>query len=260
MRSARLRAQLETALGERVSSPFTDIEKRVLECIPSGIASLDEAAGGVPRGAITEICGPPSSGKTSIALSILAMLSAQQEVCALVDGADSFDPESGAAAGIDLGRLLWVRCQDLDQVLRSADLLLQGGGFGIVAMDLSDLPQEAVRRIPLASWFRFQRTIENTPSILLVLGRESAARSAASLVLRTHSKRIAWSGKLFSANDLQVQIVRSRQTTFQNANCGIRISNRQTFQSEPGRPISKSGIRIPNSSPYAPYVPLDSCS
>ena len=116
----------------------------------------------------------------------------QDEVCALVDGTDAFDPESGEAAGIDLRRLLWVRCRNIDQVLRSTDLLLQGGGFGIVALDLSDLPQKALHGVPLATWFRLQRAIENTPTLLLLIGRESSAKSAAALVLRTHLEQAAW--------------------------------------------------------------------
>jgi recombination protein RecA len=194
MRSVLLRAQLESALGERASSPFADIERRVWECSASGIPALDAAIGGLPRGAITEICGSPSSGRTTLALSILSAMSQRGEVCALVDGTDAFDPESGAAAGIDLQRLLWVRCRNVDQVLRSADLLLQGGGFGVVALDLSDLPQKALHGVPLATWFRFQRSIENTPTLLLLIGRESAAKSAAALVLRTHLKKAAWQG------------------------------------------------------------------
>src|SRR5262245_29557939 len=126
MQSALLRAKLETALGERASSPFTDVDRRVWECTSSGIPALDTAIGGVPRGAILEICGAPSSGRTTLALSVLSSLCAQGEVCALVDGMDTFDPESGAAAGIDMRRLLWVRCGNLDRVLRSTDLLLQG--------------------------------------------------------------------------------------------------------------------------------------
>jgi hypothetical protein len=193
MRAVLLRAQLETALGERVSSPFTDVEKRVWECVPSGIPTLDAAIGGLPRGAIVEILGAPSSGRTSLMLSILSTAIQHGEVCALLDGTDAFDPESGAAAGIDMQRLLWVRCHSLDQVLRSADLLLQGGGFGAVALDLSDLPPQAVRGVPLAAWFRFQRVLEHTPTILLVMGRESAVKSAAAVVLRANLRKAGWS-------------------------------------------------------------------
>jgi recombination protein RecA len=220
MQSALLRAQLETTLGERVSSPFTDIERRVWECVSSGIPALDAATGGLPRGAIVEICGGPSSGRTSVALSVLSAMCGAEEVCALVDGTDAFDPESGAAAGIDLERLLWVRCRNVDQVLRSTDLLLQGGGFGVVALDLSDLPQKTLQGVPLATWFRFQRVIENTPTVLLLIGRESAAKSAAALVLRTKLKKAEWSsvacapphGLLLSETQLDIEVLRIRHS------------------------------------------------
>jgi hypothetical protein len=219
-----LRAQLEAAFGERIRSPFTDINKRACERVPTGIASLDEAIGGIPRGAITEIVGGLSSGKTGIALSILAAATSRGETCALVDGADAFDPASGAACGIDLNRLLWVRCPKtaarLDQTLLSADLLLQAGGFGVVAVDLSDLPQQA-SATTLARWFRFQRAIENTPTILLLIGRNSVAKSAAVLVLRTRVKREDWAGAergpshgiLFSGRHLEMDVARARNLT-----------------------------------------------
>ena len=188
MQSAILRARLESALGERISSPFTDVERRVLENVPTGIASLDALTGGLTRGAITEIFGPPSSGRTSAMISILAEATASDEVCALVDGNDAFDPKSAAEAGVELNRLLWIRCHKLEQVLKTTDLLLQGGGFGRVVMDLTDLPLSHVRSIPLASWFRFQRTIERTPTVLLVMSSQSTVGSAAALVLKMKTR------------------------------------------------------------------------
>src|SRR4051812_41685050 len=153
-----------------------DLERRVFESVPTGIAPLDALTGGLPRGAITEIFGPASSGRTSAMVSILAEATRQDEVCSLVDGNDVFDPKSAAAAGLQLDRLLWVRCHKLDQVLKSTDLLLQGGGFGRVVMDLADLPMSHARSIPLASWFRFQRTIEKTPTALVVMSSESIVK------------------------------------------------------------------------------------
>jgi recombination protein RecA len=204
------RARLESALGERISSPFTDLDQRVFESVPTGIASLDALTGGLPRGAITEIFGPPSSGRTSTMVSILAEAIAGDEVCALVDGNDAFDPKSAASAGVELNRLLWVRCHKLDQVLKSTDLLLQGGGFGRVIMDLTDLPLSHTRSIPLASWFRFQRTIEKTPTVLLVMSPESVVQSAAALVLRMEMRTAEWSTVLNGLN-LNVEVIRSRR-------------------------------------------------
>jgi len=213
-----LRAQLEAAFGERIHSPFTDLEKRADERVPSGIAALDAVTGGLPRGAITEFIGSPSSGKTTIALSALAAATCRDEVCALVDGGDAFDPQSAAAAGINLRRLLWIRCRTLDHTLRTADMLVQAGGFGMVAIDLCGLPQNAVRNTQLAVWFRLQRTIENTPAILLLIGSESVAKSAAALVIHASVQQTDWTGasagpshaKFFSGQRLQVDIARAR--------------------------------------------------
>jgi hypothetical protein len=208
LRSAR--ARLESALGERISSAFTDLDRRVFESVPTGITSLDALTGGLPRGAISEIFGPPSSGRTSTMVSIFAEAIARDEVCALVDGNDAFDPKSAASAGVELNRLLWVRCHKLDQVLKSTDLLLQGGGFGRVVMDLTDLPLSHTRSIPLASWFRFQRTIEKTPTVLLVMSPESVVQSAAALVLRMEMRTAEWSTVLNGLN-LNVEVIRSRR-------------------------------------------------
>jgi hypothetical protein len=72
----------------------------------------------------------------------------------------------------------------LEQVLKVTDLLLQGGGFGMVALDLGNIPTESVRRIPLTSWFRFRRAVEPTVTVLLVVEREACAKTCASLVVR----------------------------------------------------------------------------
>ena len=135
-------------------------------------------------------------------LAALAAATRRQEVCALVDTTNAFDPAS--AAGMELARLLWVRCNTnspprhpstllragsgtnkkrqsnfieqgssayrehenrVEQALRALDLLLQSGGFGMIAVDFTDVPFPLVRRIPLASWFRFQRVVENTPTL-----------------------------------------------------------------------------------------------
>lgn len=210
MQSVILRAKLESALGERIPSPFTDLDRRVFESVPTGIAPIDALTGGLPRGAITEIFGSPSSGRTSVMVSILAEATACGEVCALVDGNDAFDPKTAGAAGLELGRLLWVRCHTLDHVLKSTDLLLQGGGFGRVVMDLTDLSRSLVQSIPLASWFRFQRTIEKSPTVLVVMSSESVVKSAASLVLKTETRNAEWSTFLTGLHS-NIEILRSRR-------------------------------------------------
>ena len=108
--SAGIRAQLESSLGEQLASTLLLRERVAPLTVPFGIAALDELTGGLPRGALTEIVGLASSGRTGTMLSALAGATRRHEVCALVDASDSFDPASAAAAGVDLERLLWVRC------------------------------------------------------------------------------------------------------------------------------------------------------
>jgi hypothetical protein len=126
-------------------------------------------------------------------ISALASRTAASEVCALVDARDTFDPHSAEAAGVSLKQLLWVRCQNVDQALRATDLLIQGGGFSLIALDLSDTPPKVVRYVPLQVWFRFRRAVEHTPTILVVLEQESNAKTCASLVLRLRTEETHWS-------------------------------------------------------------------
>jgi recombination protein RecA len=189
---AALRSRVELALAGRVTAPFTYRDRKIIETVPAGIPEIDSLAGGLPRGSLTEICGPSCSGRTSLLLSALAERTAHAEVCALVDGRDAFDPESAEAAGVELKQLLWVRCRNIDQALRATDLLLQGGGFGLVAVDLSDIPPETVRYVPLNAWFRFRRAVEDTPTILILIEQEANAKTCASLVLRLGAEPARW--------------------------------------------------------------------
>jgi recombination protein RecA len=284
------------------------------ELQPSGVSELDSLlGGGFPRGSLVELCGDASSGRTSLAFSLLAQATERQEACAFVDVSDSLDPMSLAAAGVELSRLLWIRCGEsgsqepdlatssyfgpagkeqenirrpdsegkrpvhgsgwrhprelmrgvdqaiplvmgnraaassqkpiqvvarcageqierdrepprrgirsprplpkvesaplrevrlpaknlkpwkrLEQALKTTDLLLHGGGWGVVVVDLGGISWVDARRINLSMWFRFRRAIENTSTTLLLLGEESCAKSCASLVLRCQRKTDNW--------------------------------------------------------------------
>ena len=190
---ATLRSKIELDLRGRVAAPFNYRDRNVFEVVSTGIPEIDAAVGGLPRGAMTEICGPPCSGRTSLLISALASRTAEGEVCALVDARDSFDPYMASAAGVALKQLLWVRCQNADQALRATDLLIQAGGFGLVAVDLSDVSPKIVRYVPLNAWFRFRRAVEDTPTILVVLEQEANAKTCASLVLRLDAEPAHWS-------------------------------------------------------------------
>lgn len=191
-----------------VVTPASRLEIRPApEMVSSGIAALDRLTGGLPRGCLTEICGPASSGRTSMMLAALAAATRRGEVCALLDASDTLDPKSAAATGIDLDRFLWVRCgedsprrqrgrektnsknkstelnardaseQRLEQLLRATDLLLESGGFGLIVLDLADLPPQSARRIPLTTWFRFRRAVEHKPTMLLAIEQQPIAGS-----------------------------------------------------------------------------------
>src|ERR1700740_2385583 len=109
--SSLLRAQIEAALADRIPSALTPAPRTTWSVLATGITGVDALLqGGLPVGAITEMSGPECSGRTSIALSFIVGVTRTAKVCAWVDVADTLHPESAAAAGVDLSRLLWVRC------------------------------------------------------------------------------------------------------------------------------------------------------
>ena len=315
--------------------------RSAVEVQPSGVSELDTLlSGGFPRGSLVELCGEGSSGRTSLAFSLLAQATERQEACAFVDVSDSLDPLSLAAAGVELSRLLWIRCGEsngqepdlttspyfaaagkgmeksfgfeperkkpinangwkhprelmrgveqaipmvmgsrapvpapkvssvlgrcageqverdrepprrgirpprplpklesapiraeryqakstkpwkrLEQALKTTDLLLHGGGWGVVVVDLGGISWVDARRINLNMWFRFRRAVENTSTTLLLLGEESCAKSCASLVLRCHRKIDTWNraaakvptgAATFEGFEVQGEVTRSR--------------------------------------------------
>ncbi len=136
----------------------------------------------------------------------MAQATAREEVCALVDASGAFDPHSAAAAGVELARVLWVRCGgDAEKALKATDLLVQGGGFGLVAMDLGDIPPRTAGRISLTSWFRLRRAVEDTPTVLLAVEREPHAKTCASVVLALRRKRVEWRGRLLRGWEIAVE-------------------------------------------------------
>jgi recombination protein RecA len=319
---------LQSIVAAKIPDAFVTKTSEITEVTATGIPQVDALIQGLPHGALTEIYGPASSGRTTLALSFLAEMTRQQQVCTIVDASDSFDPESLAAAGAHLNRVLWIRCSNnadtsedptsactsvslpdfrqdalhrpqiltsgrhprdevrgmsqaisglmknnfnnppaasrdeaaantfrkiirpiagarlreehvaidrlpprrggdvlarrqsrgktitsrihtplprhplnkrenpwsrLEQALKVTDLILHNGGFGAVLMDLGDVPPFNARRIPLATWFRFRRAVDNTPTVFLLLTREPCAQTCASLVLRCQRCRERWS-------------------------------------------------------------------
>ena len=175
-------------LGWRIAPPA--------ELLSTGIPDVDAALGGCPRGRITEIVGPPSSGRTSLLHSILAASTGRQEFAVLVDTSDAFDPCSASAAGVDLAKIIWIRCSgNAEHALRAADLVVQSGGFGVVAIDLADAKPASLNRIPPTAWFRFRRSLESTPTVLVVLSAQPVTKSCSALLVEMKRRRAVFSGK-----------------------------------------------------------------
>ena len=146
-----------------------------------------------PRGAITEISGPVSSGRTSLIHSILARATEAGECCAMVDGAGAFDPFSAAQAGVDLQKLLWVRANGrFEAALKAADLIVHSGGFGVIVLDLCDASAADLNRIPLSYWYRFRGAVENTPGRFIVASHVPLAKSCARLPLLMRREGARW--------------------------------------------------------------------
>lgn len=172
------------------------VPERQMDVCPSGVSPIDLSIGGVPRGAITELTGGRSSGRTSSALAVLAEATQRQECCAYVDAAGCLDPASASRSGVNLSLFLWIGCnRKIDVALKSADLLLHAGGFGVICLDLGGLSPRHLNQIPISYWFRFRRAVEHTPTILLVLGDVPLARSCAPVWLCFDKPAPRWSGR-----------------------------------------------------------------
>jgi hypothetical protein len=202
--ASALRLKIENSLERRFPAALSPAPRTIRDVASTGIPEADQLLeGGFPLGAISEITGPLSSGRTSLVLAFLAQRTAEERVSAWVDATDAFDPESAAAHGVNLRQLLWVRCQDrplvnprafqspqkskpwtrLDQALRATDLLLQTAGFAAIVLDLGDTSPEHGSRIPLATWFRFRQAADRTRCSLIVLGQAAYAQSSAAVTL-----------------------------------------------------------------------------
>ncbi len=182
---------------------------------PFGLAALDaRLLGGLPRGHVSELIGPVSSGRTSLSWTWLGAATARGESVALVDTFDRLDPATAAACGIDLSRLLWVRGQaitktagaidpawlpgartvdgpgtllerTIDRALKALNLVLQSGVCTAVVLDMADVPLAGLRRIPHTTWLRLQRIVEGTDTACLLMGPVPLGHSAGGISITT---------------------------------------------------------------------------
>jgi hypothetical protein len=195
------RADLESLLRDRKLVPPVALGGNTDEyaTAPTGVTALDAVlAGGFPRGQLSEMVGARSSGRASVLLQMLAAATTRREIVALVDVLDMLDVSSAAAAGVDLGRLLWIRgqvlmhpgqCRDmnqraLDRAIKALTLVLQAGNFGLVAFDATEAPPHALERLPFTTWRRLQRIIEGSQTACVLVGDTPIARSSGGVTVR----------------------------------------------------------------------------
>lgn len=221
LRARKLDATLDAASPLGAAGP---------ERLPSGVAWLDaRLGGGWPRGEVSEVVGPRSSGRSWLAAQALAQATHLGELAALLDATDSLDPASLSGLPMHWPHLLWVRGrvpvggaptratqtlqeQELDRVLKAMALVLQAGGFGVVVLDVGDVPAPLLRRLPFTTWLRLARLVEGRDSACLVLAPEPLTRSArgASVRLATGAPAGEWAGTHPCSKRLAGLVTRAR--------------------------------------------------
>jgi hypothetical protein len=275
---------------------------------PTGIEVLDaRLRGGLPRGELSELAGPRSSGRTSLLCTMLAAATRRGELAALVDAFDMFDPGSAAASGVELSRLLWIRGQSvsagpsfaspgpgptlhpvgpardyafrldrgaagptrnpadtpgrglagrydaaIDKALKALNILLQGGGFGFVALDWAEAPAASIRRLPFTTWLRLQRVIEAGSTVCVLVGPEPVARSAGGVTIALKAIQTPISS-VKAATPARPNAPVSTDRT-QRLLAGLDVEAR-LIQARPGpdKPVHLS-LGAPDLSPGAPHV------
>jgi hypothetical protein len=218
--AATVRAELEFLLRTRKlditltsAVPWSD---RSRDVAPTGLAALDAAlGGGLARGQLSEIVGPRSSGRTTIVCWMLAAAAARGEAVAVIDACDRFDPASAEAAGIDLSKLLWVRDSgDATRALKALNLVLQAGGFGLVAFDVGDVHARVLRQFPYPTWMRIARVIEGSQTSAVLVAADHLARSPGGVTIALDGEpgvpRGQWAGSTDRARWLRGIEVRPR--------------------------------------------------
>ena len=200
-----LKSALEDLLRARrlhAEGPPLRGEDRRARRLSTGLPGVDQAlCGGFPRGCISQIQGATSSGRTGLALALVAQGTQAGGLAAWLDPGDRLDPASAAASGVDLARLLWLRgdplapcVRTLQQTVAALGTLVGSGLFEIIVFDLSGIPPAEIQRLPAATWIRLQRVLETTAVALVVLADGHTAQGPGGLALTLQPGQPSWTG------------------------------------------------------------------
>jgi hypothetical protein len=188
--------------------------------LATGLPDVDRLlGGGFPRGRLAEIAGPLSSGRTSLALALLAETTRRGALASVIDAADAFDPRSADAAGIDLARVLWARPPGVADALRCTEHVLGAGGFALVIVDFAFAAARERPRIPPAAWPRLRRSAAGSETGLVLLSRERLAGASADLALELATARVHFAVRPSWLEGLEshVHLVRNRAGPVEHA-------------------------------------------
>ncbi len=130
-------AQIEKQHGRGSIMRLGEETRQPIEVIPTGSIALDVALGigGLPRGRVVEIYGPESSGKTTVALHVIANAQAAGGICAFIDAEHALDPDYAAKLGVNTDELLVSQPDNGEQALEIADTLVRSGALALVVID-----------------------------------------------------------------------------------------------------------------------------
>ena len=194
-------------------SEFAELQKQ--EKVPTGVGSFDELTGGLVRGGICEFFGKKGSGKRSVVFALLAEMTQKNRICAVVDTSNSFDPVSAENAGIDLDKILWIRCDaDPQKAVLATDYLIQSRLFGGIWLDMSLSDKSFLDRMPNSYWFRFKVGLKDSPGHLLVTLEEGRLRSACQQSIYVSKAGNGWEGescfRVMREGEVRMEAVRGR--------------------------------------------------
>ena len=130
-------AQVEKSFGKGSAMRLGDRPEQDVEVIPTGSLALDMALGigGLPKGRIVEIYGPESSGKTTLALHVVANAQKNGGVAAFIDAEHALDPVYARKLGVDTDSLIVSQPDNGEQALEIADMLIRSGALDVIVID-----------------------------------------------------------------------------------------------------------------------------